>query len=311
MDSGCLAPVEDFRPGQGWADPAQAQARAQWCCEQLEDHRLLFFEALPFDLPEADRRFLVSQRLGDSRFHKNISYRPKQDVLRGFAPPDRAALDRMHEVMRRYSARAIEFLSRLLAPYAAAWSLDYASFRPEAEQHRKLPLLKRNDLLHVDAFPSRPTRGGRILRCFTNINPAEPRVWQTTDPFPVLARQFGREAGLEGFAARASNGATPWWSGLARALGVKVKHPSAYDRFMLRFHDFLKEHSRFQSECPKVKLSFPPGSTWIGFTDSVPHAVLTGQCALEQTLIIPVTALLAPEKSPLRVLEGLAGRPLA
>jgi hypothetical protein len=39
--------------------------------------------------------------------------------------------------------------------------------------------------------------------------------------------------------------------------------------------------------------------------------VLSGQYALEQTFIIPVRALIQPEKSPIRVLEKLAGRPLA
>jgi hypothetical protein len=43
----------------------------------------------------------------------------------------------------------------------------------------------------------------------------------------------------------------------------------------------------------------------------VPHAVLSGQYALEQTFIIPVRALVTPEKSPIRVLEKMAGRPLA
>ena len=73
------------------------------------------------------------------------------------------------------------------------WSLDYASYRPEEEQSRDLSLHKRNDLLHVDAFPSRPTRGGRILRCFTNINPTRTRNWLTTDRFPALAEKFARD----------------------------------------------------------------------------------------------------------------------
>ncbi|MGA2661573.1 MAG: hypothetical protein ABSH34_29170 [Verrucomicrobiota bacterium] len=41
-----------------------------------------------------------------------------------------------------------------------------------------------------------------------------------------------------------------------------------------------------------------------------PAPVSTPDSAL-QTLIVPVAALANREKSPLRVLEGLAGRPLA
>jgi hypothetical protein len=307
----CLAPVRDFRAGKGWEDPAQAEARAKWCCEQLEDDRILFFDGLPFEFPEGDRSFLVSQRLGDSRFHKNVSYRPKQDLLRGFASREATVAHRMREVMRRYSEQAIQFLSRLLRSYAACWSLDYASFRPEAEQDRKLPLRKRNDLLHVDTFPSRPTHEGRILRCFANINPTELRIWHTTDPFAELARRYARDAGLANIAARRGPGFEGMLRALGRALGLGLKTQSPYDKFMLRFHDYLKENTLFQQDCRKIRLAFPPGSTWIAFTDSVPHAVLSGQYAVEQTLIVPVAALVSPEKSPLRVLESLAGRPLA
>jgi hypothetical protein len=82
------------------------------------------------------------------------------------------------------------------------------------------------------------------------------------------------------------------------------------DEIMLRLHDYLKENADFQREGTKIRTDFPPGSTWIVFTDAVPHAVLAGRLALEQTLIIPVGALISPEKSPLRKLEEIAGRSL-
>src|SRR5204862_37322 len=135
-----------------------------------------------------------------------------------------------------------------------------------------------NDLLHVDAFPSRPTRGARILRCFTNINPAEPRVWLTTDRFPQLAESFAKDAGLERIASTADHGGV--MNALKRAIGLQPKNQSAYDRFMLRFHDYMKESERFQANCNKIQISIPPLTTWMCFTDSVPHAVLSGRYAL-------------------------------
>ncbi len=80
---------------------------------------------------------------------------------------------------------------------------------------------------------------------------------------------------------------------------------------MLRFHDYLKENSDFQRDCPKIHLHFPPRATWMCYTDFAPHAVLSGQYTLEQTFIIPVRALVTPERSPIRILEKMAGRPLA
>jgi hypothetical protein len=147
------------------------------------------------------------------------------------------------------------------------------------------------------------------LRCFTNINPTRGRVWLTADRFAVLAGKFAQEAGLERFARRSMSG-----PGLAdllkKAVGWKGAGQSAYDKFMLHFHDYLKEKSDFQQSCQSNRLEFPPMSTWLCFTDSVPHAVLSGQYALEQTFIVPAQAMVAPEKSPLRVLEKIAGCPL-
>ena len=124
-------------------------------------------------------------------------------MLRGFAADNDADTARLHAILRDYSQRVTQFLTGFLQPYADKWLLDFASFRPLEEQGRDLPLHKRNDLLHVDAFPTRPTHGGRILRYFTNVNPLRPRVWNSTDEsFAALAQRFAGEAGLKRFAAR-------------------------------------------------------------------------------------------------------------
>jgi hypothetical protein len=305
-------PVTDFHFPQGWDDLAQKDQRARQCCAKLEEGEIVYFDGVPFDFPEADRKFLLMQRQSGSRLHKNISYRPRQDVLRGSASDRKEDTERLHQIMRHYSTEVARFLSQLLSPYAGQWALDFASFRPEEEKGRDLALHKRNDLLHVDAFPTRPMHGRRILRCFTNINPTEPRIWMTTtDRFPALAQEFAEDAGLKNIAARGPSSSARLLYGLKKLIGLKAVQHSAYDRFMLRFHDYLKEKSEFQQNCAKVRIEFPPGSTWICFTDAVPHAVLSGQYALEQTFIIPVSAHVTPEKSPIRILEKIAGLPLA
>ena len=309
-DGAAWVRIADYDANNGWGDAAKSATRSRWCCEQLEEGQILFFDGIPYDFPEADRQFLLQQRQGDSRIHKNISYRPTQDVLRGSASDSREDIERLHGIMRHFSEEIVKLLTRVLAPYAPHWKLDYASYRPEEEQNRDLSLHKRNDLLHVDAFPSRPTRGGRILRCFTNINPTRTRNWLTTDRFPQLAEKFARNAGLEEI-ARSGDDIGSFLNTLKRAVGLKAVDRSAYDKFMLRFHDYLKENDDFQKNCPKIHINFPPMATWMCYTDSVPHAVLSGQYALEQTFIIPVRALVTPEKSPIRVLEKIAGRPLA
>lgn len=165
--------------------------------------------------------------------------------------------------------------------------------------------------MHVDAFPSRPTRGGRILRVFTNINPSRPRIWETTEKFPKLVQTFADDAGLPQFARESGSAGEKIRQAFApvfRAVGVKGMDRSAYDRFMLKFHDYLKENNDYQTKWPKTRLEFPAGSTWMVYTDQVPHAAMSGQFMTEQTFIIPVKAMVTPERCPLRVLERTAAK---
>ena len=74
---------------------------------------------------------------------------------------------------------------------------------------------------------------------------------------------------------------------------------------MLGFHDYLKQNQEYQENCTKYRFEFPPDSTWLVFTDVVPHSVLSGQYALEQTLIISRDTLALPEKAPVSILEAL------
>jgi hypothetical protein len=300
--------VEDFKLPAGWCPPGGAESRARAYCERLESGEILFFRDLPFSFPIEDREFLLAQKWGELRLHKNVSYRPETDVLRGVSG-DKAAADRLSAIFRSYSAHVIEFLKLFLSPYAGKWILDFASFRPLEEENRDLPMHKRNDLLHVDAFPTRPTRGGRILRVFTNLNPARARVWDTTESFDALARKYAKDAGLERIAAGGSLVAKALRN-LAPQLGLPQFGRTPYDAFMLRFHDYLKENTAFQTGCPKTRLEFPPLATWIVFTDCVAHSVQSGQFAVEQTLLVPPRALVAPQYAPYRILENIVGRNL-
>src|SRR5580704_6165298 len=285
--------VEDYKVSAGWIGAGQHSQRARAYCDLLERGQILFFREPPFALGAEDRGFLLAQEWAEMRLHKNISYRPSEDLLKG-VQGNAATVERVHDIMKRYSASVVGFLKEFLAPYAGKWILDFASFRPFEEERRGLPLHKRNDLLHVDAFPSRPTRGGRILRVFTNLNPTTARVWNTYDDFGAIAREHAKNAGLmriaeqDGFLQRTVQN-------LGHAIGIRGMGRTPYDMFMLRFHEYLKENVEFQEKAPKTRLDFPPLSTWLVYTDGVAHAALSGRYALEQTLLIPAEVLVSPE----------------
>jgi hypothetical protein len=289
---------------------SETQARA-WCA-QLEAGEILYFPESPVRLRREDLAFLLGQQQTDSSLHKNIAYKPNIDKLSGVDTKiaDAAAVARLQEIMRAYSKHVVDFLSGFLAPYQRKWRLDYASFRPQEEEGRDLALRKRNDLLHTDAFPTRPSHGARILRFFNNIHPTRTRDWVVGDPFATVVKQFA-----PGDIAPVPDNAlsrTAKWLGRAVGLGAAIPSikRSPYDDFMMRFHNFLKENARFQAECAKYPWNFPAGSSWMVYTDTVPHAVLAGQYALEPTLLVEPAALVAPEFSPLKVLENMAGTAL-
>jgi 3-deoxy-D-manno-oct-2-ulosonic acid (Kdo) hydroxylase len=299
----------------GWSDPVQGDDLAARYCECLEAGDILFFPECPFDFPEENRQALLAHRQSGLKYHKNVSYQPLTGVVRGMSAEDQQAVDELRGVLRTYSNAVVKFVDEFLAPYAGHYKLDFASYRPVEEEGRPMSLHKRNDLLHVDAFPNRPTAGGRILRVFTNLNPTKTRDWIVTDGFDRLAERYADEAGLKRFARQARSPVSRFLRRMAaapfRLVGKLKGMPTAYDRFMQRFHNFLKENDAFQRDCPKEAIEFPPGSTWLVYTDFVPHAVLRGQFALEQTFIILPDGMVTPDRAPIRILERMSGTRLA
>jgi hypothetical protein len=288
------------------ASPAQHR---EWC-ESLEAGCILFFPSSPIALTDSDLQFLRGQQQSDSSLHKNIAYKPKADELSGVdtKTANPAAVERLRGILRNYSQSVTAFLTGFLSPYKGQWQLDYASFRPQEEEGRDLPLRRRNDLLHTDAFPTRPTHGARILRFFNNIHLTRTRDWVVSDPFRAVATKYApAEIALPQPNSEIGRAFKSFATGIGLGAAAPALKRSPYDDFMMRFHNFLKENRDFQSTCAKYDYQFPAGSSWMVYTDMVPHAVLCGQYALEQTYLIAPDAMVAPQHAPLTVLEELTG----
>jgi hypothetical protein len=277
--------------------------------EMLERGNILILEKAPFIPSDDDMAFMRGIKQTAFTGHKNIAFKPNKDKVTGTAGADSESAARLKAILMKYSKGSLEFLTRAFPRYASVWKVDYATYRPVEEEGRVLPMSHRNDLLHVDAFPTRPTHGGRILRCFTNLHPSKERVWGTSGSFDDIAKTYAMDAGLgkvSGPIATAKRAAMRAFSGL----GLKIPNRSAYDDFMIGFHHYLKSNEQFQRDGRKYTTPFGPGATWISYTDQIAHCVLSGQFAMEQTCIVPFSAMLKPELAPLSVLEKLAGRQL-
>jgi len=284
--------------------PADQRARGEQLCRQLEAGNILLFPRTPFEISAADRQTLLGQKQTSAAFHKNVAYRPAEDRVTGLDKSESAESDQLRAILRAYSQSAAKFLAALLPAYAGRWKLDYASYRPIEERGRAARLHARNDLCHVDSFPTRPTNGDRILRFFTNVNPSQNRVWLTAETFQAVGPRFAKSLGIP-----APQGYNPVRA-LALVLGIPGAGRSPYDRFMHGCHNAMKEDERFQQDSPKRRWEFAPDSSWIVFTDCVSHAVLEGQYALEQTFIVSRSAMVVPELAPVAILEKIAGHQL-
>lgn len=277
-----------------WKGPFDAQVKAR-AVAGLERGAVLFFPQLVFPLLETEKQFLDAG-VADGKA-KNISLDPATGKLQASSLTGEKA-QALAAMIERFGRQATELVHDLL-PYREV-ERARTSFRPVEVEGRHYSKISDDRLLHVDAFPSRPMRGRRILRFFANVAPSSPRHWHVGEPFEDFARSF-----LPRVAPHA-----PGKSWLYDKLGVTRGRRSRYDELMLSLHDAAKLDTGFQQNSPHQAVEFPPGSCWLVFTDTVLHAALGGEFALEQTFHLDVAQMAEPERAPVKVLERLSGKRL-
>lgn len=281
-------------PDTSWGDdgPTRGVERV------VEDGMVLSFPRLPFVLGESERRFLDA-RWADGKA-KNISVRWPGGELRG-ALGDAADLAALKAMIVRYAEQSEAFALRLFPHYRGHLVRGNTSFRPVDVAGRETSWRKDDTRLHVDAFPSNPMHGTRLLRVFCNVNPnGEPRRWRVGMPFEQLARLY----------LPTIRRPVPGSAALLQALHVTKRRRTEYDHTMLLLHDRTKADTDFQRNSPQAAVNFAPGTTWVVFSDQVLHAAMGGQHMMEQTFYLPPERQHDPQASPLGVLERLVGRSL-
>ena len=272
-----------------------APEEQQTAIRTLEGGGVLLLPRLAFELSRDESRFLSPAWSNDRA--KNVSLEGEQ--LKG-ARGGTESLAALAQMIARYAERAGELVTGLLPRYAPYVKHARTSFRPQPAVGRTLSWRKDDSRLHIDAFPSRPNHGERILRVFSNLNPVEDRVWRVGEEYAEMARRFLPKIRRQ----------LPGTPALLALLHVTKGIRSEYDYLMLEMHDKAKADLGYQRDCPQQTDRFPPGATWLCFSDQVMHAAVSGQYMLEQTIHLPVTALYDPESSPLAILERLCGRRL-
>ncbi len=280
-----------------WSGSVEADA-ADAATAALERGEVLFLPNLAFALERHDDQIFSPAILSSS---KNTSFDPATGLVGGTTLTG-VAREQLRALMRRFSDGTAALVGQLFPSYASRLQRARASFRPAEIAGRQTSWRKDDARLHLDAFPASPVQGRRILRVFSNVNPAgRPRSWRVGGEFEDVAGRFVSALRIP-----------PAGSALLlRALRVTKTRRTPYDALMLQLHDRMKEDQGFQQECEQEVFDFPSGATWIAFTDQVSHAASAGQFQLEQTFLLPVDAMTDERRSPLRILERLKGRRLA
>jgi hypothetical protein len=263
---------------------------------ELEQGKVLFFPALRFDLSASETQLLDPALVDPKR--KNISLDVTAGKLTGVAVDD-VRREAIGALMQRYHDATRRFLDALLPGYSSHLHQPTTSLRLHRIGTWKMSWRKDDTRLHVDAFPSRPVGEQRILRVFNNINPhGDARHWRVGESFEALATRY----------LPAMSPYRPSAAWLLHKLGITKSRRGAYDHFMLQLHDRMKADADYQRTSEQEHIDFPPGSTWVCFSDHALHAAMSGQFMLEQTYLLPVSAMEHPELSPQRVLQRQAGR---
>jgi hypothetical protein len=288
-----------------WHGPFDGETCAR-ATAALEKGQVLYFPQLSFRLADSEQEFLDG-RLTDGKA-KNISLDHTTGRLQGSSADGDRGL-RLAAMIERFGAGATRFVGDLLPSYSGV-ERARTSYRPVEVEDRPYSVIQDDRLLHIDAFPSRPMgRGRRILRFFSNVAPpifdedgsSGDRHWEVGEPFENFAQKFLPRL-------RPHPAGKSW---LFEKLGVTRGRRSAYDEMMLSLHDAAKRDAQYQKTGPHTALAFPPGSSWLVYTDQVLHAALAGEFALEQTFHLDIAAMAEPARAPIRVLERLTGRTLA
>lgn len=257
----------------------------------LENGSVVFFPNYFFHPSATQEKSLFSETILDGK-HKNISYDYRQRVLGGLNRQLTASDNKQLQIfMQAFAEFAYQTVSETFPQYAEALRWGRTSYRPAKIEGRVSSKRKDDTRLHVDAFPSTPVNGQRILRIFCNINPYnEPRVWHIGEPFAKVISRFSRK--IPAYNAALAN--------LLKLIKATKTRRSAYDHYQLHLHDAMKLDDHYQNEVEKHRFDFPANSTWVVFTDQVSHAALSGQYVLEQTFYLPIQAMQNAELSPWR-----------
>ena len=282
-----------------WHGPFDAALRTH-AMDALEAGRVLLAAGLPFRIAP-DEAFLLSPTVMGSE-RKNISLDPATGKTGNTSLGGAEATNAGRRCCSASADGAERMLRDLLPGYAAALERARTSFRPAEIAGREYSPRHDDGCCMSMRSPAGRCAGGGSCGCSaTSLLTARRAPGASASRSPISHASSCRGPARR---CRAAPGCCSGWASPRAAAAnttgscCACTTPGSWT-------------PPISPAAPKADVAFPAGTTWLCFTDQVLHAALAGHCALEQTFHLPVAAMAHPERSPLRVLERLAGRALA
>lgn len=241
--------------------------------DSLEHGNVVFFPALKYELNRELKKLMNKSILTSTKHY--ISYSPTNQALSGHTGNDQE----LTQLLQNYCAIASQFVGQLFPKYKDSLSLGHTCLITNDDN-----CPPNNADFHLDAFPTSPLHGKRILRLFTNISDlGHAKSWQLGEPFSQIMLRFAKKI------------KKPF------VLKLLLSKRSFYDHVMLQLNRMMKADPSTQSG---ERFDFPANSSWLAFTDQLSHASLNRQPMLAQTFYLPINSLHHPQLSPLTQLEN-------
>ena len=250
----------------------------------LEGGGVLVLPQLAFALAER-RAALPRRRAGPTAARRTSASTATRSRARAAAPP---SSPRSRAMVARFAADAAALVAALFpryAPYVQARAHELPA--AAAPSGRAVSWRKDDSRLHVDAFPSRPNHGERILRVFSQRQSRRRAI--------ASGASASRSRRWRARSCRASARMRAGEAALLAALHVTKGRRSEYDHLMLGLHDRAKADLDYQRDCAAaggalrarhdVDLLLRPGDA---------RRACRGQYMLEQTIHLPLAALYEP-----------------
>jgi ribosomal protein S17E len=275
---------------------SSAKEKSQWA-KDLESGKVLFHENFKFAVLPNESKYFTPEIL--SKHSKNISL-DLENNIKGVNLSNEDSKDLIN-MISRFRSEAKKIIISTFPKYRNHIKLAPTSFRPIEASLRKTSWRADDTKLHVDAFPSRPTYGTRILRVFININPkGKARIWRIGENIEAIANKYLDKV----------RPYSPIKAKTLYLLGITKSLRSEFDHIMLELHDLMKKDLNYQKKSSQICVPFKSNTVWICFSDQVAHAAMSGQYVMEQTFYLNPSNQYNPEKSPLELLNLMTGKKL-